>query len=219
MQRGSVLPLVLFLICLLVLSAAGFIYFRFLSSKTPDNDTQTTVASPTANSEDQVMRDSLLGLKFEIPIKYSVKKETEEEYFKRAYGNIRKNFGSYVLYSPAEFAEAFYIISDSENNLDKATVTVWVFKNPEGLDAKEFYDKFWYYPFVWGDFTQAKSEISPANTELINGREVLSGVVGYRDGKPKYIYLPLMDKELMMQIQFKNEDLIAKEIVQSFRFE
>lgn len=220
MQRGSVLPILLIVVCVVVIAAAGFVYLRFASTKPVSLDANSNALSGTrASPEPQVTGDKLLGLKLEIPPKYSLKKETEEDYFKRAYGNIRKNFSSYVLYPPAEFAEAFYVISDTEDNLDKAALTVWVFKNPDDLDAKEFYSRYWYYPFVWGDFTERKNEIAPANVELINGREVLSGVVSYREGNPKYIYLPLQDKELIMQIQFKSDDLVGKEIVQSFKFE
>jgi hypothetical protein len=98
-------------------------------------------------------------------------------------------------------------------------MTVWVFKNPDNLDAVKFFEKYWYYPFVWGDFTSIRNEIAPKDIELIGGKEGQFGIVGYRDGKPKMIYLPLKEKNLMAQIQFPGDNVEAKEILRSFKFE
>lgn len=220
MQRGSVLPL--FLVMVLVLTVGVGVFFnRFSRTDTTSEAAVPIQISPlvSPSPKSQSMFDDKLGLNFDIPSGFSLKKETEEEYFKRANGPIRKNFNYYVLYNPAEFLEAFYIIPDSENNLDKAILTVWVFQNPEGLDAGRFYDKYWYYPFVWGEFSAAKNKIAPEDIELIDSKEGRFGVVDYREGKPEFIYLQLKDKNLMLQIQFPSENLTAKEILKSFRFE
>lgn len=217
MQRGSVLPLVL--ISVLAISLAGVLYF-LKPWGSNSSKPSLPIVKPSPSPYKQEITDDLLGLKFEIPQKFSLKKETEEEYFKRAFGNTRKNFSSYVLYPPAKFTEAFYIVPVSENNLDNALLTVWVFQNPDNLDANAFYAKYWYYPFVWGDFTGRKNQIAPESVELIVGKEGSYGVVDYREGKPKFIYLPLRDKSLMLQIHLKSEgNLIGQEILQSFRFE
>jgi hypothetical protein len=110
-------------------------------------------------------------------------------------------------------------LSESEKNPDKAELSVWVFKNPDNLNAQKFYEKYWYFPFVWGDFTQRKNEIAPGDIELIGEKEGNFGIIGYREGKPEIVYLPLKDKNLMMQIQFPSENVKAREILKSFKFE
>lgn len=177
------------------------------------------IVKPSGIPESKLTNDDLLGLSFELPTGHKVIKETEEEYSKRANGQIRKNFNYYVLYNPAEFVEAFYVLPDSENNPDKAILAVWVFENPEDLDPGKFYGRYWYYPFVWGDFTARKNEIAPGDIELIDAKEGRFGVVDYREGKPKFIYLPLGGKGLMLQIQYPDGNSTAKEILKSFKFE
>ena len=223
MQRGSVLPLLLVLILILTVGV-GVFYIQFYRTDTTSEAAVAivpiktkTLSSPSPAK--QVSSIESLGLSFEVPEGFSLKEETEEEYFKRAFGNIRKNFSGYVLYSPAEFAESFYIVADGENNLDKSILTVWAFQNPESLDPKAFYNKYWYYPFVWGDFSAKKNNIAPESIELIDGKEGQFGVVDFREEKPKFIYLPLNDKNLMLQIQYPNGSLTAKEILRSFKFE
>lgn len=218
MQRGAVLPLILVIILLVLLGGAGVYYYQAKPSNLSNDAPPGAVYQKPSPISEMVSIESL-GLKFELPIGYKVVKETEEEYFKRANGQIRKNFNYYVLYSPAEFAEAFYVMPESEKNLDKAVLTVWVFQNPEDLDPEKFYEKYWYYPFVWGDFTARKNGIAPKDIELIGGKEGKFGVVDYRDEKPKFIYLPLRSKNLMMQIQFPSENEIGKKILKTFRFE
>lgn len=212
MQRGSVLPLLLIFGLVLAIGVGVF----YSQAATP----MSVRIIPSPSPKSQAIFDELTGLKFEIPKGFNLKKETESEYFKRAFGDIRKNFNYYVLYTPAEFSEAFYVVADSENDLDKAILTVWVFKNPENQDAKSFYAKYWYYPFVWGDFTAAKNKIAPESIELISGKEGAYGIVDYRDGKPKFIYLPLRDKNLMLQIHLNSGgNLTGQDILRSFQFE
>lgn len=222
MQRGSVLPLLL-IFGLVIAIGIGVFFIQFSRTNTSSEASillQSSKIMPSPSPKNQAVFDEFTGLKFEISEGFSVKRETEEEYFTRALGNSRKNFTGYVLYPPAEFTEAFYIISDAEKNLDKAVIAVWVFQNSEALTPKAFYDKYWYYPFVWGDFTGRKVEIAPETAEVVGGKEGLSGIVSYREGKPKYIYLPLIDKKLMMQIQLPTVgNAIGQGILRSFKFE
>lgn len=219
MQKGSSLPLML--VGLFTILVPILYYYNFYSDSETVTQVKTkSIPSSTPAKSSRIIPNDLLGLEFEIPDGYNLKKETEQEYFKRANGDIRKNFTYYVQYSPAQMAESFYIISDSENNLDKASLSVWIFKNPDNLNPEKFYGKFWYYPFVWGDFTDAKNKIAPESGELIGGKEGKSGTVDYREGKPKFIYLPLNEKNLMLQIQIPTEgNQTGKEILESFKFE
>jgi len=220
MQRGSVLPIILVLILVLSVGVGAFFVQYSRTDMTSEAAVQVVKpeATPSAKPDYQEIIDEVIGLTFKMPLNFNLVTETEEEYFKRANGQIRKNFNYYVLYNPAEFAEAFYVLPEAENNLDKAVLTVWVFQNPENLDAEKFYGKYWYYPFVWGDFTAAKNKIAPESIELVDGKEGQFGVVDYRDGKPKFMYLPIRDKNLMLQIQYPDGNLTAKEILQSFKF-
>lgn len=222
MQRGSVLPLLLIVVFVVGIGIAGFFFLKNSSQPQAPEPVQvasTNQVNPSSNPSTATVSDDLLGLSFAVPAGLKVVKETEEEYFKRANGNIRKNFNGYIFYFPADFVESFYILSESEDNPDKALLTVWVFQNPDSLDAIKFYEKYWYYPFVWGDFTSRKHEIEPKDIELIDSKEGRFGIVDYRDGKPKFIYLPLRDKNLMLQIQYPDGNATAKEILNSFKFE
>lgn len=221
MQRGSVLPLLL-VTGLVLAIGAGVFFIQFSRTSTVSEAAKpfSPRAIPSVSPQSLAAADDILGLKFEVPPGFKLVRETEEEYFKRAFGNIRKNFNTFILYPPAEFSKAFYVLTGAENNLDKAILTVWVFQNPENLSPKAFYDKYWYYPFVWGDFTSARNNIAPESIEIIGGKEGEYGIVDYREGRPKYIYLPLGDKDLMMQIQLPTENnLTGQEILKSFRFE
>lgn len=219
MQRGSVLPLLLIIILIVAIGVVGVFYYQFIS-KSPGAQPNFSNITPSPTPVKREVFDELPGLKFNLPKTFRLKKETEEQYFKRVFGNIRKNFNTYVLYPPAEFAEAYYIVPERENNLDNAILTVWAFQNPDNLDAKTFYDKYWYYPFVWGDFTERKNLIAPESIEFIGGKEGMYGVVDYRDGKPKFVYLSLRDKNLMLQIHLPTEgNLAGQDILRSFKFE
>lgn len=227
MQRGSVLPLLL-IIGVIISIGVGFFYYRYYSPVDLKHPPELTneydlgqVASPMPSETTQIqVVDDLLGLHIILPKGYLLKKETEEEYFKRANGQIRKNFASYIQYSPAEFVKSFYILAEPETNPDKAVVSLWAFKNPDNLSPEDFYKEYWYYPFVWGDFTAAKNKIAPQFIESVGGKEGKFGVVDYRPGKPKFIYLPLENKNLMLQIQLPTEATdSSQEILNSFKFE
>lgn len=217
MQRGSVLPWILFLIFAVIASVSIYYYANSLIPKTVINLDVKTTPAPAYQSQTTI---NSLGLKLEIPEGFKKVDETEKQYFKRANGDIRKNFNYYVQYNPPEFVDSFYILEKGNNNLDKSKISVVVFKNPDNFDGQKFYKEYWYYPFVWGDYTALKNKIEPENIELIGGKEGKSGIVDYREGKPKFIYLPLIGKNLMLQIQMPtigNE--IGKQILGSFKFE
>lgn len=221
MQRGFVLPWILFLIFAIIVSGGIYYYFNSITSRVEIKQESVKVSPRAASSpQPQSITDDLLDLKLEIPVGYRKVSETEKEYFIRANGEIRKNFGSYIQYPPAEMVEGFYILSDSEKNLDQANLSIWVFKNPDNLDPQKFYSKYWYYPFVWGDFSAGKNKIAPEKKEILGGKEGESGIVDFREGKPKFIYILLKDKNLMMQIQLPSVGNEAgNKILNSFKFE
>lgn len=221
MQRGSVLPIILILI---VLAGLGIGVYFLQNSRTntiseASSPVQKAFSKPSASPQDETVNIENIGLSLKLSTGFDFIEESEEKYFKRANGNIRKNFNYYVQYDPAGFSESFYIVPEGETDLDKAILSAVVFENPDNLDPMQFYKEYWYYPFVWGDYTSRRNDIDPENPETIGGKTGGSGVVGYRPGKPRFIYLPLPDKNLMMQIQLPTENnQTGGEILQSFTF-
>lgn len=231
MQRGFALPLLLMTVLLVSVIALSYFYLKPTSSTELQTHAQevtvpmqsalpasaSTYAPVTAS---QTITDDILKASLTIPQGYKLVRETEEEYFKRANGQISKNFNYYVQYPPAEFAESFYILPNEENNLDKSVLAFWVFQNPNNLTPIDFYKRYWYYPFVWGDYTQARNKIAPEQLIQIGGKDGMYGIVDYRSGKPKFIYLQLADKNLMVQTQLPSENNPAGEqVLQSLKFE
>lgn len=220
MQKGFANFLLIVILVAAILSVFG-VYWISSKNQTSVTIQDKRIPSPASNKpQNTVYKNSGIGLEFSLPPGYTVKEESEKEYFKRVYGDTRKNFTFYVQYPPPEFVNSFYVLKNGESNLDQANLIISVFKNPENLDAVKFYKEYWYYPFVWGDFSAEKNKIAPVNIELIAGREGKSGVVDYREGKPKFIYLPRGDKGLMLQIQMSSQDNeMGKKILDSFKFE
>ena len=226
MQKGSAPILIVLLV---VISSLGiFGYWYISSTQTPD--TQDELIPPTRQSmpaiapstepSPTIYTDPSLGFKTKIPQGFNVREETEEEYFKRANGQIRDNFTSYVQYPPPMFTKSLYVIKESDKDLGNAVLSIVVYENPENLSPEKFYNKYWYYPFIWGEFGGDKSLISPKEIEKVGGTEAGSAVVNFRESKPKFIYLPLEDKKQMLQIHLPSENnQPGEDILKSLVFE
>ena len=181
---------------------------EYLQTPPTINEKKSPVSSPNPS----VYEDTDIGFKISIPEGFEVKEESEEEYFKRAFGDIRKNFTYYVQYSPPEFVNSYYFLGAGESDPENAVLAIVVYKNPENLSPEAFYNKYWYYPFVWGEFnTGEKSKIAPKNIELIASKEAGTAIVNYRDSNPKFIYLPMGSKSLMFQLHLPTENNKAGE--------
>ncbi len=223
MQKGFAQTLLLIVVFLLLGIFA--IYWFFL--KSPDSETITPERTtfPVPNSENlpqsTVFKNDEIGLEVSLPQGFSVKPETEAEYFKRANGDIRKNFTYYVQYPPPDFVDSFYVMEGGQSDPDKAKLSILVFQNPEKLNPQEFYKQYWYYPFIWGEFSMSeKNKIAPDGIELLNGKEASFSVVDFRPGKPKFIYLPYGQKDLMLQIHLPSENNeVGNKILESLKLE
>ncbi len=220
MQKGFASTLFLVLILLIASSLAG--YWFLIRETNPPAPTKVISPAITPKVEDRpqtsLYKNPDLGVEFTLPEGLIVKTETETEYFKRANGNIRNNFTYYVQYSPAEFASSLYVINQDEKDLDKAVFSLLVFQNPENLTPQAFYNRYWYYPFIWGEFaTGEKNKISPKNIKLISGVEAGSATIDFRPGNPEFIYLPVGKKDQMIQIHFPSQNPQANEILGSFQ--
>lgn len=192
MQRGFA-HLLLILAILFVLLMVGLYMFQSgntseLSQQLPPPIQVKFSPTPIPTPPAQVYTDESGQFSFTVPDGFTVKQETEEEFHQRANGNIRKNFTGYIQYAPPEFVSSLYVLGDDQN-YEEARLSIWISDNPNNLDAEAFYKKYWYYPYLWGDFTSAKNKTAPVTEETIDGVKAYFGVVDYRPKSPKFIYL------------------------------
>ncbi len=200
MQKGSVLPFIIFTIVLL--GIAGFLYISKQSTK--------SFIKPVAiiNSSKNYINNTL-GFQFQYSGQdLTIKEDTEELFNKRGNGDFRKNFKGYVQYDPGKFIGAVVVL-DKNNSFDTNPLTLWVFDNPKGLTIDEWYKNYWYFPFVWGDFTyQGKTVLAPKTEATISGQMAKSGIIDYQPGKPKFIYLSKDKKMYLFRIIGQSGDKI-----------
>lgn len=207
MQKGSVLPLVL---VLSLVVAGAFFYLNGQQIKAP-------LPSPSQDflniSKNRSYQNTKLGFEFEYPSNIEVVEDSEEKFNERGHGNFRKNFTYYVTYQPAEVL-GIVVSLDESKSYDKAPLTLWVFDNSDNLTIEKWYNNFWYYPFVWGDYTLRRNEVAPINEATISGQMAKSGIVDYQPGTPKFVYLSNNGKMYLFRIIGEEGD----KIFESFKF-
>ncbi|MDP3733334.1 MAG: hypothetical protein Q8Q91_02215 [Candidatus Daviesbacteria bacterium] len=192
MPKGfAAIPILL----VLALAAAGLVvYFNLPRSK-------NILVRPSPSEESLlVYQNEKLGfvIKYEKDLK--AKEDSEEEFNQRGNGDFRKNFTGYVGYEPGKFLGAVVVL-DKNNSFDMNPFTIWVFSNDSNLTIEQWHHSFWYYPFVWGDFTYSgKFILAPKNEATISGHMGKSGIIDYREGKPKFIYIPKDQKMYLFRI-------------------
>ncbi len=141
-----------------------------------------------------------LGFAMNYPKELTVKEDLEEEFDKRGNGTFRKNFTGYVGYEPEKVLGAVVVLGKS-NSYDTNPFTLWVFNNDNNLAIDRWHQDFWYYPFVWGDFTYTgKFSLAPKDEATVSGQMGKSGIIDYREGKPKFIYVPKDQKMYLFRI-------------------
>ena len=191
MQKGFAQPILI--LAILITLALGVIYYKNLPKNNYPFNLKTISQTELFKSED-------LGFEISHPLALSVKKDTEEEFNKRGNGDFRKNFKGYVAYDPGKFLGAVVIL-DKSNNYDTNPLTIWVFDNPQDLTIDGWYKNYWYYPFVWGDFTsKGKIELAPKDEATISGQLSKSGIINYQPGKPKFVYISKDKKMYLFRI-------------------
>lgn len=208
MQKGSALLFVILAIVLIISLGLFFIAQRSIKTDTPISP------QPALNEEaETVYREPNLGFEFKYPKDLTVKKDTEEEFNKRGNGDFRKNFSYYVTYPPADVLGAVVVL-EKEGNYDTNPFTVWLFDNPDELTIDKWHHDFWYYPFVWGDFTYTgKFELAPKDEATISGQMSKSGMIDYKEGKPKFVYVSKDKKMYLLRVIGEKGD----KILQSFK--
>ena len=208
MQKGSA-QLFLILIGLVVILGGGYYYF---------NSTKLQVLAPSIvsiNNKQETYTNQDLGFEFKYNSKdLNPNKDNEEELNRRGNGNFRKNFKGYVGYEPGKFTGAVVVL-DKSGSYDQNPFTIWVFDNPDNLTIDQWYKNYWYYPFVWGDFTYTgKTLLAPHDEATISGQMAKSGVIDYQPGKPKFIYLA-KDKKIYL---FRIIGEIGDKLLATFKF-
>ena len=203
MQRGSAL------IILTVLISLGLVGYLIFTNKSP---VSPKIISPKVEESSKIYKSQSLGFEF-LYDGYSVKEDSEEEFDNRGNGDFRKNFKSYVGYEPGKFVGAVVVLKD--NSYQENPLTVWIFDNPSGLSIDNWYKNFWYYPFVWGDFTSmGKITLAPKDEVTVSGQIGKSGVIDYQPGKPKFVYVSLNEKMFLFRIIGEE----GSKILESFKF-
>lgn len=207
MQKGFAHLFVIIAISLI----GGLIVGGFYLFVPPEQTTEQT-AGPNKQPE---FSDQGLGFSFSYPKEYKVIKDTEEAFFERSKGNFRKNFANYIGYEPSKFLGALSLLDD-KNSFEQSPFTIWVFENPESLSIDKWFEKYWYYPFVWGDFTERKKAVAPVKEVMVGGLTGKFGVVDYRPEKPKFVYLNIEGKIYLIKTPFDYK--VGEEILKSFKF-
>ena len=194
MQRGSALILSL-LAGLIILG--GIFYLNKTSLLLRNKSTRPVdQISPQSENKYNTYTNQQLGFEFKQPNELIIKEDSEAEFNKRGNGDFRKNFKGYVGYEPGKFMGAVAVLGE---DLDYETnpLSIWIFDNPDDLSIDKWYGNFWYYPYVWGDFTSRRELVKPAEEATVSGQLGKSGVVGYKEGKPKFVYLS-QDKKMYL---------------------
>ena len=187
MQKGSAQLLLLLLF--LILIAGGIFFYRGRGGQT------ATLILPTAQINTEKTYSNLLGFQFNYPGNLTAKEDSEEEFDLRGNGDFRKNFKGYVAYEPGKFLGGVVVLG-KDGSYEQNPFTLWIFDNPNDLTIDAWYKMYWYYPFVWGDFTYTgKFSLAPNTEATISGQMAKSGIIDYQPGKPKFIYL--RSKELV----------------------
>ena len=228
MQKGFAQPF-LIVAGLLILVIGGVYFYQgtnksISKSATPVKENPIKLPKLSSPLEPE-FKDytSHLGFTFKYGKDLSVKEDTEGEFNKRGGGDFRKNFKGYVTFEPGKFLGAVVVL-DKDQKYETNPLTLWVFDNPQDLSIDEWYKSYWYYPFVWGDFTYTgKFELAPKTESTISGQMAKSGVIDYQPGKPKFVYccetgtsvhLSKDKKMYLFRIIGENGD----KILQSFKF-
>lgn len=225
MQKGFLSLLILVLV--FIAAFAGFTYWflrahekaQFIppvlnwSAAKQEND-----ASPSASvSKKQTFTDQELGILIKVPSSnLKVVDESEEEFHKRVNGNFRENFTATTGYEPAKFV-ASYAVADNRNLFDNSPFSLWVFENPDDLTVEKWFDFYWYYPFVWGDFSDRRLEVAPNDDTTVDGVPAKYGVVNYQSGSPKYIYVQYLNKMYLFKV-LDHSGGTGEQILNSFKF-
>lgn len=214
-QKGSVLPIILIL---LVLAGVAFGFNYIFKGAKSEPLLQIPKPAPTT----KVYKDTELNFQFEYPSGFDVLDDNEETYFKATATDHRKNFSGYVGYKPPKLVKGLMVMKKGLKEgpqYDNEGVILWVFDNPNKLSIDSWFDKYWYYPFVWGIFAYpGKGHIQPNVEATISGQPAKSVVVGYQPGKPEFTYVANGDKMFLFRAIKGADEKAVNQVLGSFKF-
>lgn len=188
--------------------------------KTPP---QTPVVVKQKDKLPKVFESKELGFEFKYPYSgYLVIDDDEEKFSNHAQAEFRKNFKNYVGFPPPQFIKGLIVKAADPTHPDQfepTPLTLWVFNNPNNLSIERWYELYWYYPFVWGQFSQPqKGQVSPKNEASVSGQLAKYGVVSYRPGEPKFVYLSRNGRMFLFRLMDEGKRSTGEEILTSFKF-
>lgn len=207
-QKGTA-ALFLLITGLLIVGLVGVFFFGLSKSQSPLPSLKNPTPEPLA------YRNQNFGLEFQYSDKgFTVKEDSEEEFNKRGNGDFRKNFTGYVGYPPADFLGAVVVL-DKDEKYDTSPLAVWIFDNPDNLTTDDWFDKYWYYPFLWGVFDwTSKGHVAPDKEATISGQTAKYKIVSYQPGSPKFIYVSNDKKMYLFRVIGGKDD----QILSTFKF-
>lgn len=211
MEKGSAQLLLI----ILVLAAALGGYFYLSQPKSSINSSPAINKVTSSVSNIQTYSNSQFNFEFKYAKDLKVTKDSEEEFNKRGGGDFRKNFKGYVAYEPGKFLEAVAVLG-KDNSYDINPFSVWVFDNPNDISIDSWFEKYWYYPFLWGVFDYvSKGHVTLDKEATVSGVMAKSKIVSYQPGSPKYVYLSREKKMYLLRVIGENGD----KILSTFKFQ
>lgn len=210
MQKGTV-PLFIIIAGLLIIGFVSIFTLGLVKSPVPKLPLKALTPAPALLT----YSNRNLGFEFQYPGRgFTMKEDSEEEYNKRGNGDFRKNFKGYVGYEPGKPLGAAVVL-DKTGSFDNSPFTVWMFDNPNDLNANSWFDKYWYYPYLWGVFDWvSKGHIALDTEATVSGKPAKSKIVSYQPGKPRFVYVS-KDKRMYL---FRIIGETGGQILSTFKF-
>lgn len=216
MQKGFA-QLLLVIVILFILVVGGSLIYKNSTGKNSIPNPVSTIQKIAQQSNYSTYSNSSLGFSLNYQKDLIVKEDSEELFNKRGNGDFRKNFKGYVGYEPGIVLGAVAVL-DKNGQYDTNPFTVWVFNNDNNLTIEQWFQDYWYYPFLWGvfDYT-SKSHIALDQEATISGKMAKYKVVSYQPGSPKFIYAS-NDKKIYLFRIIGGSDNIGDQILSTFKF-
>ncbi|OGE18599.1 hypothetical protein A2967_02645 [Candidatus Daviesbacteria bacterium RIFCSPLOWO2_01_FULL_41_32] len=159
-----------------------------------------SITIDTAAKQPEFNSYSNSGFGFNYEKNSSVKEDSEEAFNKRGNGNFRKNFSGYVGYEPGRLLGAVVVL-DKSGSYDINPFSVWIFENDKNLTIQQWFQDYWYYPFVWGVFDKtSKGHITLDQEATISGQAAEYKIITYQPGSPKFMYVAKDGKMYLFRI-------------------
>ncbi len=213
MQKGFAQLLLLLLVILVAIFGGWYFYQNNTKGNKSAIKKEPSIpkVSPVSNLKDYTNQD--LGFSLQYLKDLTVKIDSEVDLNQRGGNDFRKNFKSYVGYEPGNFLGAVAVLEQG-GSFDNNPFSVWVFDNPNNLTEDAWFDKYWYYPYLWGVFDRMSKEHVTPNTEAtISGQITKYKIVSYQPNSPKYIYVLKDGKMYLLRVIGKS----GEEILTSFK--